>query len=159
MRPLAPEASVLSRSCLARLHTSPPCSATPHWPLTPSSPMIGVLLLTLRELRAKWIVVGLFVIATLLWGAMALALQLDIVDGSLAGARLFGQEADFSPEGADYDGSPQEASGDARPSEATPEASVQDSAEVSLPRGGQHGDSRARGCGHGRLSTGRRGPL
>lgn len=54
--------------------------------------MIGVLLLTLRELRAKWIVVGLFVIATVIWLTMALALQLDVVDGSLAGARLFGEE-------------------------------------------------------------------
>ena len=53
--------------------------------------MLGVLLLTLRELRAKWIVVGLFVIATLVWGTMALALQLDVVDGSLAGARIFGE--------------------------------------------------------------------
>ena len=54
--------------------------------------MIGVFLLTLRELRAKWIVVGLFVVATLLWLVLALALQLDVVDGSLAGARLFGDE-------------------------------------------------------------------
>ncbi len=65
--------------------------------------MIGVLLLTLRELRAKWIVVGLFVIATLSWGTMALALQLDVVDGSLAGARLFGQDMsdnEFEPDAA-----------------------------------------------------------
>ena len=54
--------------------------------------MLGVLRLALRELRAKWIVVGLFVIATIIWLTMALALQLDVVDGSLAGARLFGQE-------------------------------------------------------------------
>ena len=54
--------------------------------------MTGVFLLTLRELRAKWIIVGLFVIATLLWLVLALALQLDVVDGSLAGARLFGEE-------------------------------------------------------------------
>ena len=64
--------------------------------------MLGVLLLTLRELRAKWIVVGLFVIATIVWGTMALALQLDVVDGSLAGARIFGEsfedEFDDQPE-------------------------------------------------------------
>ena len=54
--------------------------------------MLGVFLLTLRELRARWIVVGLFVIATLVWLTLALALQLDVVDGSLAGARLFGNE-------------------------------------------------------------------
>ena len=55
--------------------------------------MLGVFLLTVRELRAKWIVVGLFVIATLLWLTLALALQLDVVDGTLAGARLFGETA------------------------------------------------------------------
>ena len=54
--------------------------------------MTGVFLLTLRELRARWIVVGLFVIATLLWLVLALALQLDVIDGTLAGARLFGEE-------------------------------------------------------------------
>lgn len=54
--------------------------------------MIGLFLLTLRELRARKVVVGLFVVATIVWVALAFALQLDIVDGSLAGARLFGQE-------------------------------------------------------------------
>jgi len=54
--------------------------------------MIGLFLLTLRELRARKVVVGLFVVATVIWVAFAFALQLDIVDGSLAGARLFGQE-------------------------------------------------------------------
>lgn len=58
----------------------------------PTPSMLGVFLLTLRELRARWIVVGLFVAATLLWLVLALALQLDVVDGSLAGARLFGEE-------------------------------------------------------------------
>ena len=55
--------------------------------------MTGLFLLTLRELRARKIVVGLFVVATVVWVALAFALQLDVVDGSLAGARLFGQEA------------------------------------------------------------------
>ena len=60
----------------------------------PSPPlMIGLFLLTLRELRARKVVVGLFVVATLVWVALALALQLDVVDGSLAGARIMGQEA------------------------------------------------------------------
>lgn len=56
--------------------------------------MIGLVLLTLRELRAKKVVLGLFVVATLVWVLFAFALQLDVVDGSLAGARLFGQEAE-----------------------------------------------------------------
>ena len=55
--------------------------------------MTGVFLLTLRELRARWIVVGLFAVATLVWLVLALALQLDVVDGTLAGARLFGESA------------------------------------------------------------------
>ena len=54
--------------------------------------MLGLLLLTLRELRARKVIVGLFVVATAVWIALALALQLDIVDGSLAGVRFFGTE-------------------------------------------------------------------
>ncbi len=55
--------------------------------------MIGLFLLTLRELRARKVVIGLFVVATVVWMTLALALQLDVVDGSLAAARVFGQEA------------------------------------------------------------------
>ncbi|HEX8386729.1 MAG TPA: ABC transporter permease [Rubricoccaceae bacterium] len=54
--------------------------------------MTGLLLLTLRELRARKVVVGLFVVSTIVWLTLALALQLDVVDGSLAGFRLFGVE-------------------------------------------------------------------
>ena len=60
--------------------------------------MTGILLLTLHELRARKVVVGLFVVATLVWVVLAFALQLDIVDGTLAGARLFGQDTDIRPE-------------------------------------------------------------
>lgn len=59
--------------------------------------MIGLFLLTLRELRARKVVIGLFVVSTLIWVALALALQLDVVDGSLAGARLFGEETIDEP--------------------------------------------------------------
>ncbi|WP_412067470.1 ABC transporter permease subunit [Rubrivirga sp. IMCC43871] len=59
--------------------------------------MLGLFLLTLRELRARKVVVGLFVVATLVWVSLAFALQLDVVDGSLAGARLFGQETVDGP--------------------------------------------------------------
>lgn len=59
--------------------------------------MTGLFLLTLRELRARKVVVGLFVVATVIWVAFAFALQLDVVDGSLAGARLFGQETIEEP--------------------------------------------------------------
>lgn len=54
--------------------------------------MTGLLLLTLRELRAKWIVVGLFAVATVLWVLLASLLNLDIVDGTLAGLRIAGGE-------------------------------------------------------------------
>ena len=73
--------------------------------------MTGLFLLTLRELSARKVVVGLFVVATVVWVAMAFALQLDVVDGSLAGARLFGEqttEAELQPDAPvlDADGDP-----------------------------------------------------
>lgn len=54
--------------------------------------MIGLILLTIRELRAKLIIVGLFGVATFVWLMLTFALNLDIVDGALAGVRIFGQE-------------------------------------------------------------------
>ena len=73
--------------------------------------MTGLFLLTLRELRARKVVIGLFVVATVIWVALAFALQLDIVDGSLAGARLFGEttiEGPVDPDAPllDADGEP-----------------------------------------------------
>lgn len=53
--------------------------------------MIGVVILTFRELVARKVVLGLFIVATLVWGLLALALQLDVVDGTLEGIRIFGQ--------------------------------------------------------------------
>lgn len=60
--------------------------------------MIGVAILTLRELSAKKIVLGLFVVATLVWGTLALALQVDVVDGTLDSLRLFGQSPEVEVE-------------------------------------------------------------
>ncbi len=54
--------------------------------------MLGIVLLTLRELRSKFIIVGLFGVATFVWVMLTFALNLDIVDGTLAGLRIFGQE-------------------------------------------------------------------
>ena len=54
--------------------------------------MLGLFLLTIRELRARKVIVGLAIVATLIWITMALALQLDVVDGTLAAASIFGQE-------------------------------------------------------------------
>ena len=55
--------------------------------------MIGIILLTLRELTAKKITLGLFLVSTLVWVMLSFALNLDIVDGTLAGMRIFGQDA------------------------------------------------------------------
>ena len=54
--------------------------------------LAAIIVLTFRELWAKKIVIGLFVISTLVWVMLAFALNLDIVEGSLAGLRIFGQE-------------------------------------------------------------------
>ena len=55
--------------------------------------MLGLVLLTIRELRAKFVVVGLFAVATFVWLMLTFALNLDVVDGTLAGLKIFGQEA------------------------------------------------------------------
>ncbi len=55
--------------------------------------LAGIVLLTFRELWAKKTVIGLFVVSTLVLLLAAFALNLDIVEGSLAGIRLFGQDA------------------------------------------------------------------
>jgi len=59
-------------------------------------PLSGILLLTLRELWAKKVIIGLFVVSTLVLLFVAFALNLDVVDGSLAGLRLMGAEAQTS---------------------------------------------------------------
>ncbi|MBW3661204.1 MAG: ABC transporter permease subunit [Gemmatimonadetes bacterium] len=48
---------------------------------------------------ARKIVLGLFVVATVVWGTLALALQIDVVDGTLQGIRLFGQAPEVQVEG------------------------------------------------------------
>ncbi|PEN06609.1 hypothetical protein CRI93_10050 [Longimonas halophila] len=57
-------------------------------------PTLGLIYLTFRELWAKKVVLGLFLISSLLLVMVAFALNLDVVDGSLAGLRLFGQTPD-----------------------------------------------------------------
>lgn len=58
----------------------------------------GVIILTFREVWAKKITLGLFIVCTLLWLLMAFALNLDIVEGSISGIRIFGQTADAPTE-------------------------------------------------------------
>ena len=56
-------------------------------------PLSGILLLTLRELWAKKVILGLFAVSTLVLLCVAFALNLDVVEGSLASVRLFGSDA------------------------------------------------------------------
>ena len=60
-------------------------------------PLYGLFLLTARELWAKKIVLGLFVVSSLVLVAITFALNLDVVEGSLEGLRLFGEQS--SPDG------------------------------------------------------------
>lgn len=60
------------------------------------SPLLGVIHLTLRELWAKKVILGLFGVSTLVLLAIAFALNLEIVDGTLASIRLFGASGDVS---------------------------------------------------------------
>jgi ABC-type transport system involved in multi-copper enzyme maturation permease subunit len=61
-------------------------------------PLYGLLMLTFRELWAKRIVLGLFLISSLVLLIITFALNLDVVEGSLEGLRLFGEEASPDPE-------------------------------------------------------------
>jgi ABC-type transport system involved in multi-copper enzyme maturation permease subunit len=62
-------------------------------------PIYGLLELTVRELWAKRIVLGLFVVSTLVLIVVTFALNLEVVEGSLRGFRLFGEESAAPPEG------------------------------------------------------------
>jgi len=64
-------------------------------------PLYGLLLLTFRELWAKKIVLGLFLISSLVLLVVTFALNLNVVEGSLEGIRLFGEDASSSAEGAE----------------------------------------------------------
>jgi ABC-type transport system involved in multi-copper enzyme maturation permease subunit len=59
--------------------------------------LYGLFLLTARELWAKKIVLGLFVVSSLVLVAITFALNLEVVEGSLEGLRLFGEQS--SPDG------------------------------------------------------------
>jgi len=55
-------------------------------------PVLGLVYLTFRQLWAKKVVLGLFVISSLILLMVSFALNLEVVDGTLAGLRLFGQD-------------------------------------------------------------------
>jgi len=56
-----------------------------------------------REAAARWTLVAYFVLSTIFILIFGLAVNLDIVDGALAGARLFGKEVDLGGESVDID--------------------------------------------------------
>jgi ABC-type transport system involved in multi-copper enzyme maturation permease subunit len=56
-----------------------------------------------REASARWTLLAYFVLSSLFILMFALAVNLDIVDGALAGARLFGQTVDLGGEKIDMD--------------------------------------------------------
>ncbi len=56
-----------------------------------------------REAAARWTLVAYFVLSSLFILVFALAVNLDIVNGALAGARLFGQSVQLGPETVDLD--------------------------------------------------------
>lgn len=51
----------------------------------------------MREAAARWTLVAYFFLSTLFIIIFALALNLDIVDGALAGAKLFGKDMEVGP--------------------------------------------------------------
>jgi ABC-type transport system involved in multi-copper enzyme maturation permease subunit len=56
-----------------------------------------------REASARWTLLAYFALSTLFILIFALAVNLDIVDGVLAGAKLFGREVDLAGEKIDMD--------------------------------------------------------
>lgn len=56
-----------------------------------------------REAAARWTLLAYFFLSTLFIVIFAAAVNLDIVDGALAGAKLFGKEIQFGAEQVDLD--------------------------------------------------------
>jgi ABC-2 type transport system permease protein len=56
-----------------------------------------------REAAARWTLVAYFVLSTLFILIFTMAVNLDIVDGALAGAKLFGQSVDIAGSEIDLD--------------------------------------------------------
>lgn len=64
-------------------------------------PLYGLFTLTFRELWARKIVLGLFLISSLVLLVITFALNLNVVEGSLEGLRLFGQDAQGPAKGTE----------------------------------------------------------
>ncbi|MFT4605029.1 MAG: ABC-2 type transport system permease protein [Rhodothermales bacterium] len=64
--------------------------------MSASRPMIqlsGSLQLTFRELWSTYVTLGLFVVSTICWLFLTFAMNLDVVEGSVAALRIFGFES------------------------------------------------------------------
>ena len=59
----------------------------------PLTQLSGSLLLTFRELWSTYVTLGLFLVSTLAWVLMSFAMNLDVVEGSVAALRIFGIES------------------------------------------------------------------
>ena len=56
-----------------------------------------------REAAARWTLVAYAALSSLFIGLFAIAVNLDVVDGALAGAKLFGREIRMGPKSVDLD--------------------------------------------------------
>ncbi len=81
---------------------------TPFHQDSPSAPrpshaiqLSGSLLLTFRELWATYVTLGLALVITVCWLILSFAMNLDVVEGSIAALRIFGIES--SPTGGSRD--------------------------------------------------------
>ena len=54
-----------------------------------------------REAAARWTLVAYAALSSLFIGLFAIAVNLDVVDGALAGAKLFGKELQMGPKSID----------------------------------------------------------
>ena len=61
----------------------------------------GSLLITFRELKSTHVAIGLFAVTTIAWGMLAFAMNLEVVEGSVAALRIFG--LDMTPSGRQRD--------------------------------------------------------
>lgn len=64
-------------------------------------PLSGSLLVTFRELKSTHVAMGLFAVTTIAWAMLAFAMNLDVVEGSVAALRIFGME--MTPSGRQRD--------------------------------------------------------
>ena len=61
--------------------------------MSASTRLSGSLLLTYRELWSTYVTLGLFLVTTLAWVVMSFAMNLDVVEGTVAGLRIFGLDS------------------------------------------------------------------